>query len=537
MTLTILLIDDDPRLLQTLARNLELADHHPLIARSGQEGLALYVQKQPDLVMLDLRMPDMSGEAVLQAIRHHNPHADVVLVTAHGEREEIVAALRLGASDIIFKPVEDVTVEHALRRAEARIALRQELESTQAALQKSESCFRSALENSPIIVAHTDRDLRYTWAYNTFPGTTEAEIVGRTDDELLTSEGARALMALKRGVLDSGESARGEVLWRGDGTTTAYDVLVNPMRDAEGHLTGVTLAAVDITERKATEEALRRERDLLNRLMETSPLGITVVDRAGQITFANRPAEQILGLSRDEITARTYNDPGWQITDEQGGPIPDADLPFAQVMATGEPVYNARHAITWADGRRVLILMNGAPLTNALGELDGVVFTLEDVTQRVAEDERRIQELQRELESLTILASAPATQITARMFGVRSLHEALPEVFAALSQRYGDVLEQAIEQRLYHVKHTTSDALRELAQSLGNLLSGPRDVMEIHTSVLQEKCMDVNSIKARAYAAEGRLLALELMGYLVSYYRTRCPITPNKEPEDGGRHA
>ena len=62
------------------------------------------------------------------------------------------------------------------------------------------------------------------------------------------------------------------------------------------------------------EETLRRERDLMGQIMQTSPAGIAVVDRRGQITFANPQAERVLGLTRDKITNLTYNAPEWHIT-------------------------------------------------------------------------------------------------------------------------------------------------------------------------------------------------------------------------------
>ena len=135
--------------------------------------------------------------------------------------------------------------------------------------------------------------------------------------------------------------------------------------------------------RLQTEEALRREHDLLAHIAETSPAGITLVNREGQITFANARAEKVLGLTKDEITQRTYNAPGWQITDYDGNPFPDEDLPFRRVMATGKPVFDVRHAIGWQDGRRVLLSINAAPLLDASGQVDGMVATVEDITERV----------------------------------------------------------------------------------------------------------------------------------------------------------
>ncbi|HUU30032.1 MAG TPA: PAS domain S-box protein [archaeon] len=140
--------------------------------------------------------------------------------------------------------------------------------------------------------------------------------------------------------------------------------------------------------RKQAEEALQRERDLLDRIMETSPAGIIMVDCHGQITFANPRAEEVLGLSGKDITCRTYNDPKWRITDYEGNPFPDDKLPFRLVMKTGLPVYDIRHAIEWPDGRRVLLSINATPMFDSSGALSGMVATVEDITSRVLMEEQ-----------------------------------------------------------------------------------------------------------------------------------------------------
>ena len=139
----------------------------------------------------------------------------------------------------------------------------------------------------------------------------------------------------------------------------------------------------DITARVHAEEALRRERALLERITTYSPVGITVVNRHGQIIFANAQAEKILGLTNEAITRRTYNDPAWHITDLDGGPFPDEELPFRRVITTRQSVTDVRHAIEWPDGRRVLLSINGAPLFDAAGELEGAVFTVSDITEQL----------------------------------------------------------------------------------------------------------------------------------------------------------
>ncbi|HVO70971.1 MAG TPA: PAS domain S-box protein, partial [Aggregatilineaceae bacterium] len=159
-------------------------------------------------------------------------------------------------------------------------------------------------------------------------------------------------------------------------------------------------------QRYQAEEALRREHDMLEHITETSPVGITVVGREGRIIYANARAEQILGLTKEEITRRTYNAPAWHITDHEGNPVPDAELPFARVMATGQPVYGVIHAIQHPAGQRALLSINGAPLMDEMGRVERVVFAIEDITAR-----SQVEEAERQQRILAEALSAAAAAI------------------------------------------------------------------------------------------------------------------------------
>ncbi len=147
-------------------------------------------------------------------------------------------------------------------------------------------------------------------------------------------------------------------------------------------------------ERKRAERALRETQERLTRIVETIPEGLTIVNREGAITFANPPAERILGLSRADITQRSYNDPQWKITALDGSPFPDEDLPFARVKAGEGSVYDVEHAIVYPNGKRVALSINASPLRDAKGNFDGMVASITDITER-----KRAEETLRESEA------------------------------------------------------------------------------------------------------------------------------------------
>ncbi|MHC4909938.1 MAG: PAS domain S-box protein, partial [Planctomycetota bacterium] len=155
------------------------------------------------------------------------------------------------------------------------------------------------------------------------------------------------------------------------------------LHGADGHPYRMIGAIADITSRKHAEAALQSERDLLDGIMRTSVAAITVVNPAGEITFANDAARRVLGLNRDETTSLSHASPEWTFTDFDGRPFPEENLPFRRVMRSGKPVFDVRHAIRWPDGTRKFLSVNGAPLRGDDGEIIDVVLLVDDTTHRV----------------------------------------------------------------------------------------------------------------------------------------------------------
>lgn len=102
--MTILLADDDPITLDTLAACLEPEGYRVLLARDGVEALALWQKHQPDLLCLDIMMPRLDGYEVCRRVRAANAHVPVLFISAKSEEIDVVVGLRLGADDFVRKP-------------------------------------------------------------------------------------------------------------------------------------------------------------------------------------------------------------------------------------------------------------------------------------------------------------------------------------------------------------------------------------------------------------------------------------------------
>jgi len=101
--MTILTVDDDPNLLQFLAVNLESRGFRVLQAHDGVEALQIFAEHQPDLIILDLVMPNLDGWSVCRQIRETSV-VPIIVLSARGDEEGKVKALRLGADDYLTKP-------------------------------------------------------------------------------------------------------------------------------------------------------------------------------------------------------------------------------------------------------------------------------------------------------------------------------------------------------------------------------------------------------------------------------------------------
>ncbi len=134
-------------------------------------------------------------------------------------------------------------------------------------------------------------------------------------------------------------------------------------------------------------------------------------------------------------------------------------------------------------------------------------------------DRERLSEQGREMVALEHMAHDTSTSATAASFSLLPLRAAAPERFNSLVTSYAEALEAAVEQRVFGTSAGLAERLQLIAQQLGHLSGGPRDVIEIHAAALKKKVLPALPARAQAYCEEARLLALAVMGHLASYYR------------------
>jgi len=283
----ILMVDDTPANLRLLRRIL--ADRGYLVhaANSGSAALQFLQTTIPDLVLLDVKMPDLDGYEVCRRMKAERRTRDipVIFVSAMDAAWDKVTAFSAGGVDYIVKPVEESEV---LARVETHLALcglRRSLEQrvrertaellqAQQALYESQQLLKAIIDSSNALIYVKDLDGTYMLANRRFLhlfGSGRTEVRACCDGDLFPPGTAEQMRASDLAVIASGTPAEGEERLPHAGTMHSYVSVRSPLRDREGRIYAVCCIATDITERVREEETLRELNEMLeSRLAQRS---------------------------------------------------------------------------------------------------------------------------------------------------------------------------------------------------------------------------------------------------------------------------
>ena len=114
---SILLVEDEVNARKGLTQFLQGLDYDVMTAANGKEALELFKKEKPDLVISDIRMPEMDGVTLLESIKNEAPQAKVILLTAYGSVEDAVKAMKKGAFYYLTKPINLEELEFLVKKA------------------------------------------------------------------------------------------------------------------------------------------------------------------------------------------------------------------------------------------------------------------------------------------------------------------------------------------------------------------------------------------------------------------------------------
>jgi len=133
----ILIVDDDPTQRELLKGFLDRQGYQTLAAPDGPEALKLFGREPVHLVLLDHRMPGLTGDVVLEEMKKINPTVRVIMITAYGDVDTAVRTMKLGASDFLEKPVDLTLLLKKVQQAEQQIAVDEDAAVVEAAMEEA----------------------------------------------------------------------------------------------------------------------------------------------------------------------------------------------------------------------------------------------------------------------------------------------------------------------------------------------------------------------------------------------------------------
>ncbi|HEU5181326.1 MAG TPA: response regulator [Candidatus Polarisedimenticolia bacterium] len=322
----ILLVDDQPSKLLTYEAILGDLGENLIKARSAHEALDSLLKRDVAVILVDVCMPELDGFELASMIRGHPRFQKTAIILVSAVLLSDLDRLKgYGSGAVDYVPVPVVPeilrakvsvfvdlyrkgrqLERSNQELERRVLERtSELQSSLGALATSEERFRVALQNSRITVSNQDADLRYIWVYNSQLGIPAEAMLGKTDNDLFPGDQAAVLTALKRGVLRTGKGVREEMWLSIHDRDLCFDLTIEPLRGGHGEPVGITCAAVDVTERRRLEEALRdadrRKDEFLATLAHELRNPLAAVSHAAEVIRLKGPADSEMRWSQDVI--------------------------------------------------------------------------------------------------------------------------------------------------------------------------------------------------------------------------------------------
>lgn len=384
---TIFVVDDNPSLRRVLVDLLKLNGYQAEGFPSGEAALEHLDERDPDVVLLDIRMDGLSGIELLEEIKSRKPNTVCIVLTAHASREDAIKAINLDAFSFFEKPYDSDQLMLAIRRGiehrEARLALRE-----------SEGRYRLLAETAPDLICIHDMEGRITYlneAALSFTGFKREEIRSKTIQDFVVSSQIDALEERYRERLAGfkGRNRYETELVNAQGKRVPVDVSSAPLIE-DGEVDSILLIARNITEREQAQRALQESEEKYRDLVENINEVIYTVDANGIITYISPVVETMGGYAPYELIGRPLTD--FVYPDD----IPGLMESFQKTIAGQLEPYEYRvitksGQIRWARSSSRLIREDG--------QIVGLRGSLIDITKR-KRAERRVEERNRRIQAL-----------------------------------------------------------------------------------------------------------------------------------------
>jgi len=415
MNTKLLLVDDEEGIRKVLGITLSDIGYAVFTAENGDQALKIFREKNPPIVLTDIKMPGMDGIELLKKIKQENPDTEVIMITGHGDMDLAIKSLKYRAIDFVTKPINEDALEIALNRAHEKIQMRNQLREYTENLEKlvrEKSARLIALERQAAVNQAVDGlatamkniagDLENGLnCFNEMPcfvsiHNPDLKVVAVNQlyrDRLGHNAGADSweVYAADRGNRDQCPSAETFKSQKGlrtratvkytNGKQAPVIVHTAPIRNQAGDVELVVEIAADIVEVNRLSEELLHTRQRYQQLFDEVPCYISVQDNQFRLTAANRRFKEDFDVAVGSYCHEIYKQR-------------DTPCPNCPVVKTfeDEKSHQAEMVVTSRSGERYNVLIWTAPLRNAAGQVTHVMEMSTNITQ--------VRQLQDHLSSL-----------------------------------------------------------------------------------------------------------------------------------------
>lgn len=400
----LLLVDDEEGIRKVLGISLADLGYQMYSAADGEQGLQMFRQHHPDLVITDIKMPVMDGIELLKKIKVENPDTEVIVLTGHGDMDLAIQCLKLEAVDFVTKPVDDDALEIALKRANDKISMRRQLKaytenlerlveekSAQLVAAERKNAVGQTLEGFATAMQNIAVDLGAGLGYfNDLPCfvslhgpdltivAANENFIAKLGDQTGQSSGSIYKIATSgnrrspaQETFQSGKGLRtNAIAIDASGNEIPIKVYTAPIRDADGQVKLVVEIAADVSEIQRLQHALKTSRQRYQHLFDEAPCYITVQDRDLHITAANRPFQDDFS-PRDQSHCYEIYQQRQEACD---------NCPVLMTFSDGQPHQRELDVTSAKSGPRRMLIWT-SPLRSSSGEITHVMEMSTDVTQ------------------------------------------------------------------------------------------------------------------------------------------------------------
>ena len=374
-TYKILTIDDESYIRQSIINYLEDFGFRVFEAENGKKGIEVFEREVPDLVILDLRMPEMDGLQVLEVLRERFPDLPLIVASGTGNISAVVKALQLGAWDYILKPIEDMDVlYHSIQKCLKSSRLKQENRRYQEELeelvtertlelQKSENRYRAVFEYTGTAAIIIEPDDTISMANSKF-----CELAGMEHLEIINKKKWYDFVAFEhveimKNYIDAKVNPDKPNI-----SPTQYEILFIGNHHAEKYMYSslgvipgtekVVVSLLDVTEKRKAEQRWRGLEKQLRKSQKMEAIGTL----AGGIAHdLNNVLSPILGYADMIMRSNDPSSPEYQRSSKiQQAALRAADM-VSQVLSVGRRESNQKQLIKIHPvSKEVLKLLRGS---------------------------------------------------------------------------------------------------------------------------------------------------------------------------------